>query len=60
MNKTPAEVLKEEADWLLKAYKNAIKNDEPLSAEYLRGFKAAEGWVRFHSEHPHLLENRNE
>lgn len=53
-----AAVLAGEAEWLETAYANASQHPNDYSAEYLAGFKTAAGWVRFHADHPHLLEPR--
>lgn len=48
------ERLAAEADWLLAAAdaSAALPDAAPgkVSAEYLRGFRAAAGWVRFHAD----------
>lgn len=49
-------VLSEEADWLDTAYANSA--DKGYSAVFRKGFKTAAGWVRFHANNPHLLDER--
>ena len=51
-----AELILSEADWLDEAARNA--DPRVNSEEFLRGFKTAARWVRFHGNHPHLLEGR--
>jgi hypothetical protein len=43
------EILRAEAVWLEKAVAKAPAAAPHLSQEYLKGFAAAVGWVRFHS-----------
>ena len=50
------DVLLSEAEWLEAAHANSI--DKGYSVEYRKGFAASAGWVRFHAEHPHLVEGR--
>lgn len=46
-----------EADWLDEAAKNAEALGQN-SAQFMAGFRTAANWVRFHGNHPHLLEGR--
>lgn len=43
-----AEALEHEADWLATALQNA--EDKGYGQEYLSGFDAAIGWIRFHQK----------
>ena len=53
---TPAEILLSEADWLDTAAANAEKLGN--NPQFMEGFKTAARWIRFHGDHPFLLDGR--
>ena len=61
-----SKVLLSEAEWLEGVLSNARNLMEirgvmvgKVSDEYLRGFEAAIGWVKFHGDDPQLLSGRD-
>lgn len=49
-----AKGLRSEAKWL----NDASDKAKGFHPEYIKGFKSAAGWVRFHGENTHLLIDR--
>lgn len=50
-----AALILSEADWLDEAANNASPSE---NQDFIRGFRTAARWVRFHGDHPFLLEGR--